>query len=409
MCVRAHIHTHTHTLSHTQCHPRAVKVCHCLSQKAGAEAAPARASAWPGKMTRRPGPKHPCPDALEAKRLVSTLRSQSSLGSRTLPAGRTVSGRSAGPRATGTLQPGSQRCLFSAAAARIPGASITSPPPPPPRAPLARPPLPAASCKPRGAGCARWTAAEAAVAPARARSAAPAEQPRRQPEHRSRAALPRRRLWPRRLTTPGSQSPPRPARRGETNQSGRPKVCLRLCSAGLFPGEDAAGVWDGGRQGWCAGWGAQGPKTKIQGRSPAHKSGPGALSDCHRRASWHDRTLPVTVPRALARRFSVLASLCSGLGTQVEAALLETESLEVVTALKEASKVTRQRPPPNQEAPLVVISLDKPNLEKGHTEKRFQSSWQSGPSFSALHINFNPVKQPPKENNRNHTEAASPV
>lgn len=61
--------------------------------------------------------------------------------------------------------------------------------------------------------------------------------PRRQPEHPSRAALPRRRLWPRRLTTPGSQSLPRPARRGETNQSGRPKVFLRLCSAGLFPGE----------------------------------------------------------------------------------------------------------------------------------------------------------------------------
>lgn len=109
------------------------------------------------------------------------------------------------------------------------------------------------------------------MAPARARSAAPAEQPRRQREHRSRAALPRRRLWPRRLTTPGSQSPPRPARRGETNQSGRPKVCLRLCSAGLFPGEDAAGVWDwvGGRQGRGFRVGGSGP-----GAQDAQKPGP---------------------------------------------------------------------------------------------------------------------------------------
>lgn len=180
------------------------------------------------------------------------------------------------------------------------------------------------------------------MAPARARSAAPAEQPRRQREHRSPAALPRRRLWPRRLTTPGSQSPLRPARRGETNQSGRPKVCLRLCSAGLFPGEDAAGVWDwvGGRQGRGSG------KLKTH-RSPAHKSGPGALSGRSRRASWRDRALRVTVPRALAWRFSVLASLCSGLGTPVEEALQETKSLEVVTALKEASKVSRQRPRPS--------------------------------------------------------------
>lgn len=109
------------------------------------------------------------------------------------------------------------------------------------------------------------------MAPARARSAAPAEQPRRQREHRSRAALPRRRLWPRRLTTPGSQSPPRPARWGETNQSGRPKVCLRLCSAGLFPGEDAAGVWDwvGGRQGRGFRVGGSGP-----GAQDAQKPGP---------------------------------------------------------------------------------------------------------------------------------------
>lgn len=77
----------------------------------------------------------------------------------------------------------------------------------------------------------------------------------------SRVALPRRRLWPRRLTTPGSQSPPRPARREETNQSGRPKVCLRLCSAGLFPGEDAAGVWD------C--WeGEAGPGLRVGGSGP---------------------------------------------------------------------------------------------------------------------------------------------
>lgn len=106
------------------------------------------------------------------------------------------------------------------------------------------------------------------MAPARARSAAPGEQPRRQPEHRSPAELPRRWLWPRRLTTPGSQSPPRPARRGETNQSGRPKVCLRLCSAGLFPGEDAAGVWDKGEAGLEWWVGVSGPLAEDVGKKP---------------------------------------------------------------------------------------------------------------------------------------------
>lgn len=187
------------------------------------------------------------------------------------------------------------------------------------------------------------------MAPARARSAALAEQPRRQPEHRSRVALPRRRLWPRRLTTPGSQSPPRPARQGETNQSGRPKVCLRLCSAGLFPGEDAAGVWDGGggRAGATGGGlGLRSPRCREEARPT--NLGPGRFLTTRREhlgVTGHSR---VTVPRALARRFSVLASLCRGLGTRVEAALLESKSLEVVAALKEASKVTRQRPRPSR-------------------------------------------------------------
>lgn len=159
---------------------------------------------------------------------------------RILPAGRAVSRRSAGPRATGTLQPGSRRCCRSAAAVRIPRASITSPPPPPPRAllsaaPPRRPPARLGAPAARRGGQQRRRRRR----PHELAQLHQLKQPRRQPEHPSPAALPRRRLWPRRLTTPGSQSLPRPAQRGETNQSGRPKVFLRLCSAGLFPGAAA--------------------------------------------------------------------------------------------------------------------------------------------------------------------------
>lgn len=44
----------------------------------------------------------------------------------------------------------------------------------------------------------------------------------------------------------------------------------------------------------------------------------------------------MTVPRARTRRFSILASLPSSRGTREQTALLESESLEVVAALKES-------------------------------------------------------------------------
>lgn len=115
---------------------------------------------------------------------------------------------------------------FSAASASASSCSVLSAAPP--RRPPAR--LAALAARWRGRQRRQWHPRELA-------QLHPLKLPRRQPEHPSWAAPPRPRLWPRRLTTPGSQSLPRPARRGETNQSGRPEVFLRLRPAGLFPGE----------------------------------------------------------------------------------------------------------------------------------------------------------------------------
>lgn len=82
--------------------------------------------------------------------------------------------------------------------------------------------------------------------------------------------------------------------------------------------------------------------------SRAHKAGPWALSECQQRASGQDSaSRGDSVPRALARLLSVLASLCGGRGTPAGRALLESKSQEVVAALKEARTVTRQRPRPS--------------------------------------------------------------
>lgn len=65
--------------------------------------------------------------------------------------------------------------------------------------------------------------------------------------------------------------------------------------------------------------------------------GLGAFSDCQEPAVWLQRApRDDSVPRASARRFSVLAALCSGRGSQVRPAMWKNGSLEVVAALKES-------------------------------------------------------------------------
>lgn len=61
------------------------------------------------------------------------------------------------------------------------------------------------------------------------------------------------------------------------------------------------GVGWRGRQGWGEGWGTRAPEPKMQGRSPAQKSGPRALSDYPRRAPWRDPALSGDRPQSLDR------------------------------------------------------------------------------------------------------------
>lgn len=228
----------------------------------------ARTSASPCARTRGPSPQHPGQDAPGT---TSLLAPEENTGGRAGAAGPNLTrgarglpplGWPAGHREAAAGVPGmlllrcrcpDARRQHHFAAASASSCSVLSAAPP--RQPPARP--------------AGWAAAAQArpAAPAGAAAAARAPSP---------AALPRRRLRPPRLTTRFSQSLPRPARRGEANQRVRPKVFLRLGSAGLFPGE--AGMllalgW--GRRGRGVGWGLLVPEPEAGRHRPGRLGGPG--------------------------------------------------------------------------------------------------------------------------------------
>lgn len=286
----------------------------------------ARTSASPCARTRGPSPQHPGQDAPGT---TSLLAPEENTGGRAGAAGPNLTrgarglpplGWPAGHREAAAGVPGmlllrcrcpDARRQHHFAAASASSCSVLSAAPP--RQPPARP--------------AGWAAAAQArpAAPVGAAAAARAPSP---------AALPRRRLRPPRLTTRFSQSLPRPARRGEANQRVRPKVFLRLGSAGLFPGE--AGMllalgW--GRRGRGVGWGLLVPEPEAGRHRPGRQGGPGALSDCPEpRAGPKRAHRGDSVPGAWARLRHPFAAVPA---PEAKGGAGE-DSLEVVAAWKES-------------------------------------------------------------------------